>query len=243
MAKYLAGEVVYINATGSVTVVEDSKGRTVKIRHNDHVAHVQTVFVDNLEIGNIKNPYAVTVYGKGYPGVSTEPSPTGKLAGKYYRVWYGMLKRCYSKPSPLTVWDEWLDYKVFLKWYMAELKLLEVDKVVMADYLNDNGCFIPKSRTEPHVVRFMTQYATHVAQNPELIKSIKSDGAELGYSPCCIESFVRDMLEVRIPYRQERKLNGSGFIPCSTCDSRLTEEELIKTINTNRNPEFKTFKI
>ena len=243
MAKYFAGQVVDINAKGSVTVLENSKGRKVKIRHNDHVGHTHTVFVDNLEIGNVKNPYAITVYGKGYPGVSTEPMPTGKLAGKYYRVWYGMLKRCYSENTPLTVWEEWLDYKVFLKWYMAELKLLGVEKVVMADYLNGDGCFMPKSRAEPHVVKFMNQYAFHVIQNPKLIEGIKSDGIELGYSHCCIKSFIKDILEVRILYRQERKLNGSGFIPCSTCDSRLTEEELIETINAKRDPKHSPFTI
>lgn len=243
MAKYFAGQVVDINANGSVTVLENSKSRKVKIRHNDHVGHTHTVFVDNLEIGNVKNPYAITVYGKGYPGVSTEPMPTGKLAGKYYRVWYGMLKRCYSENTPLTVWEEWLDYKVFLKWYMAELKLLGVEKVVMADYLNGDGCFMPKSRAEPHVVRFMNQYAYHVTQNPKLIEGIKSDGIELGYSLCCIESFIKDIVEVRILYRQERKLNGSGFIPCSTCDSRLTEEELIETINAKRDPKHSPFTI
>lgn len=243
MAKYFAGQVVDINANGSVTVLENSKRRQVKIRHNDHVGHTHTVFVDNLEIGNVKNPYAITVYGKGYPGVSTEPMPTGKLAGKYYRVWYGMLKRCYSEKTVLTVWEEWLDYKVFLKWYMAELERLGVEKVVMADYLQDNGCFMPRSRVEPQVERFMTQYASHLTQNPKLIEDIKSDGIEFGYSLCCIESFIKDILEVRIPYRQDRKLNGSGFIPCSTCDSRLTEDELIESINANRNPDFKTFEI
>lgn len=38
-----------------------------------------------------------------------------------------------------------------------------------------------------------------------------------------------------------RKLSGSGFVPCSACDEKYSEEELINVINNNRSKTLPSF--
>lgn len=55
-------------------------------------------------------------------------------------------------------------------------------------------------------------------------------GKYYGFPQCCISEFHTDIHQLEgVP----RKLNGSGYIPCSACNEK-TEEELIATINSNR---------
>lgn len=63
-------------------------------------------------------------------------------------------------------------------------------------------------------------------------------GKMFGYPKCCIESFIelRHLKSGRI-----RKLNGTGFIPCATCNELKTEEQMIEQINKDRNPELEPF--
>ena len=42
--------------------------------------------------------------------------------------------------------------------------------------------------------------------------------------------------------RPERKLQGTGFIPCESCNTKYTEEELISKINENRSKILESFK-
>lgn len=60
-------------------------------------------------------------------------------------------------------------------------------------------------------------------------------GHMLGYPNCCTRSFIDDCDDARrIFTRGERLLDGTGFIPCSTCSVRYTEDELIAVINSQR---------
>lgn len=54
-------------------------------------------------------------------------------------------------------------------------------------------------------------------------------GIYFGYPPCCIEEFC-NMGHLDAP---KRKFNGTGFVPCKSCNE-LDEEELITDINLNR---------
>lgn len=244
MPRFKIGETIVINAGGTVTVLTNTVNRRIKIRYEDHIKHEQWVSIENLDIGNIKNPYAVTIFGKGYPGYSADMAKhTPEVSRIYHRVWYNMLRRCYSKKTTQTVWEEWLDYKVFQKWYINELKVTGLDRLKMDNYQNESGCFMPKSRVEQHVEHFYLSYASIVKKDLSFIMDTEQHGVDLGYPKCCITSFVKDIVEARIAYRPDRKLNGTGFIPCSTCDTRLTEEELISTINESRDSSYLPFKI
>ena len=69
-------------------------------------------------------------------------------------------------------------------------------------------------------------------------------GSQLGYQSCCIEDFLE-----RVTYTADRsyrtacyrKLSGSGFVPCSACDKKYSEEELINVINNNRSKTLPSF--
>ena len=69
-------------------------------------------------------------------------------------------------------------------------------------------------------------------------------GSQLGYPSCCIEDFLE-----RVTYTADRsyrlaccrKLSGSGFVPCISCDEKYSEEELINIINNNRSKTLPPF--
>lgn len=59
-------------------------------------------------------------------------------------------------------------------------------------------------------------------------------GLHLGYPECCVESFIDDVVSGGFLTRGERKLSGTGFVPCAKCDECMTEEQLKNKINENR---------
>tara|TARA_R110000868_G_C10973188_1_gene771502 strand:- start:43887 stop:44186 length:300 start_codon:yes stop_codon:yes gene_type:complete len=65
-------------------------------------------------------------------------------------------------------------------------------------------------------------------------------GYQFGYPKCCVSHFLKRVQKSDVILRQEfmyetpKKLSGTGYIPCPHCNETKTEEELIKTINTNR---------
>lgn len=54
-------------------------------------------------------------------------------------------------------------------------------------------------------------------------------GRYYGFPECCIESFLT-LSHVSGP---DRKLDGTGYVPCLKCNEK-SEEELIQIINSNR---------
>lgn len=71
----------------------------------------------------------------------------------------------------------------------------------------------------------------------ERLESVRSNGELYGYPTCCVKSFISDMVDfsrLTDPSRLERKLIGTGYIPCSECDNNYSEEELIAIINESR---------
>ena len=66
-------------------------------------------------------------------------------------------------------------------------------------------------------------------------------GYVFGYPLCCIEEFIDHVKNNSYMSRPLRKLNGTGYIPCSSCDSKYTEEQLISNINKNRSSKLKNF--
>ena len=70
----------------------------------------------------------------------------------------------------------------------------------------------------------------------------KEFGLYYGYPVCCTESFLKDVTTRYFLKRPERKLQGTGFIPCESCNTKYTEEELISKINENRSKILELFK-
>lgn len=63
-------------------------------------------------------------------------------------------------------------------------------------------------------------------------------GKAFGYPSCCIAAF--SMMD-HIKDAHPRKLNGTGFIPCASCNTTKSTEELIKEINAKRSPAYPPF--
>lgn len=66
-----------------------------------------------------------------------------------------------------------------------------------------------------------------------MIREDYSTGFYYGFPVCCVNEFVRFMVGHAVLLRTERKLSGTGYIPCVKCNAK-TEQELIDTINANR---------
>lgn len=60
-------------------------------------------------------------------------------------------------------------------------------------------------------------------------------GEYFGYPKCCISEFVREVNTIFFDNgRLNRKLSGTGFIPCKKCNETKMEADLIQEINRNR---------
>ena len=72
----------------------------------------------------------------------------------------------------------------------------------------------------------------------DVIKNWVTKGIDFGYPLCCIESFC---LLSHMNDAEERKLSGTGYVPCKKCSETKQEHELIMAIAVNRNPNLKPF--
>ena len=82
--------------------------------------------IRTLKMGAIKNPFDITVFGKGYLG---DGKYSGWINGKHteeYEIWKGIIKRCYCEKQSNVfnsyyniseVCDEWLNFQNFAHWY------------------------------------------------------------------------------------------------------------------------------
>lgn len=66
-------------------------------------------------------------------------------------------------------------------------------------------------------------------------------GSMYGYPKCCITEFIVATQSGYYLFRGERKLNGSGYIPCLHCNARYTSQELIDNINARRDKSIQSF--
>lgn len=79
-------------------------------------------------------------------------------------------------------------------------------------------------------------------ENDHLLERL--DGKKYGYPKCCVESFcqdLNDMDRIMSPERGERKLTGTGYIPCVECNEKYSVEQLINNINLNRSAHIEPF--
>ena len=66
-------------------------------------------------------------------------------------------------------------------------------------------------------------------------------GKTLGYPSCCVNEFIeRHNQKINAPYR---KLYGTGYVPCKSCDLNYSEDELIANINKSRSKDLPPFSL
>ena len=137
-------------------VVEYNRRSDILVKCGNYYTKVQGT---SLLLGNVKNPYHRSVYGVGFLGVGDfKPSSKGRHF-KSYRLWKGMLERCYSGNyetyKDCEVCEKWHCYQQFCKdlplieGFSDDLKGLELDKDLKSKgnkkYSLETCCFITKS--------------------------------------------------------------------------------------------------
>ncbi len=115
---------VFTTLSGDIaSVVEYKNNRQVFIKFEDGT--IVEVISSNLRTGEFRNRNKPSVYGVGILGYGRTPYQKGNKHSTEYKLWFGMIDRCYSPRQKLenptykgcTVCDEWLNFQQFCKWY------------------------------------------------------------------------------------------------------------------------------
>lgn len=141
----------------------------------------------NIKNGQIKNPYHLSVYNKGYYGVGKYTARINNVKTPEYIKWFSMFVRCYDEkylekePAYIgcEVGKEFLCFQNFANWYNAKIYdceyPLELDKDLLYRgnkiYKPSTCCFIPKEinttinskRDDLHTMKYLyNKYSKHV---------------------------------------------------------------------------------
>ena len=89
-----------------------------------HKTKIHTTY-QHFEKGDVKNPYYPSVYGVGYIGEGKYKITINNKKTDAYKVWYGMLQRCYDpymlnkRPTYIDCYicEEWHNFQNFAKWF------------------------------------------------------------------------------------------------------------------------------
>lgn len=136
----LAGSVFKIanNGIAKIIAYHSYSNVLVELSHG----HKRTVQMGDLRRGNVKDYMTPTIYGVGFIGNGPRAVSINKVHTKCYKVWTGIIQRCYSerlhKVRPTykdcTVCDEWLNYQVFAEWFeLNYIKGFDLDKDIKID--------------------------------------------------------------------------------------------------------------
>lgn len=105
-------------------IVEDN-GSTITVEFQDSKRFRSTTIYSNFKMGQIKNPYDVTVFNIGYLGVGKYSArENNKKMTNEYTYWTDILSRCYHNPQKYPAYfgickvcDEWHNFQNYAKWY------------------------------------------------------------------------------------------------------------------------------
>lgn len=117
----------YIHKTnnfGFVEVIEYVKSTDITVRFVD-TGYITKCQSSHLRRGFVKDKMVRNVYGVGFLGDGIHKAWDGKKDTRKYKVWSGMIQRCYSNDFQdkrksyigCTVCDEWHNFQSFGDWY------------------------------------------------------------------------------------------------------------------------------
>ena len=111
---------------------------------------------NDFKKGEIKNPFFPSFYGVGFIGKGRfkTKDENGKHT-KCYKVWEGMLRRCYSSKCQekhptykgCTVDKQWWNFQVFAEWYYSHFYEIENEKMALDKAILCKGNKIYSSNT------------------------------------------------------------------------------------------------
>lgn len=182
LADLKIGDIFNINEGGDVTVVEIINYRNIVIKHNDQFGHVDTVKLQRLNKGEIKNPYRVSVCNIGYIGVGNYVSWLNRGMTREYEAWKAMLYRCYDNSTQtrqptykgVRVCVEWHNFQNFARWYCNHPdygKGYQLDKDILYPgnklYSPETCCLVP--------MEINSLFITKSSDTPEDLRGVRVD--------------------------------------------------------------------
>lgn len=154
---YEVGTIHKSNNFGEFEIIEYNNAYNVKIRFFN-TGYECTVRTSQIQTGQVRDPYAPTVYGVGITGSKYPTSVKGKDL-KEYKLWNGMLERSYSpryhgiNPSyeECSVSENFKSYEYFYEWCQEQKGFgndgwqLDKDLLVKGNkvYSEDTCVFLP----------------------------------------------------------------------------------------------------
>lgn len=149
----------FLNDGGSCKIISVVGNGKVEIEFTGYEGQSIYVYKDNLIKGKVKNPFKPSLCGIGVIGKGKYDSKTTINGVNIYRIWVGMVKRCYcaitlkNSPSYLgcSVDESFLSFQVFAEWCLSQNFLkkgfqLDKDLLVRGNrvYSAETCCFLPK---------------------------------------------------------------------------------------------------
>lgn len=121
------GEIRNNNNGTRMEIIEVRKRSDIDVQFlDDHKYIKEHVQYRNFSLGQVKNPYDITVYTAGYLGVGEHKVSIHQVITDIYKAWSSMLRRCYSENSSymnksyfnkVEVCEEWHNFQNFGDWY------------------------------------------------------------------------------------------------------------------------------
>ena len=120
--KDCVGKICKSKSSGDFKIVKYNNAKDVEVQFLK-TRFEMTVELGSIRKGEVKDPYAPSVYGVGITGTKYQPTING-VNTKEYELWREMLKRCYSdtyqKKHPTYIGCEvsnnFLYYEYFYEW-------------------------------------------------------------------------------------------------------------------------------
>ena len=139
------GEIRKNNQGTPMEIVGYRKKSDIDVKFLDKFGYIKehTLYI-NFKSGSIRNPYDITVCGRGYLGVGY-PTWENNKPTISYQTWQAMLRRCYDpnftdiQPSyngKCEVCEEWYNFQTFAEWfydnfYQVGTERMHVDKDIL----------------------------------------------------------------------------------------------------------------
>ena len=155
--KDCVGKVCKSKSSGDFKIVKYNNARGVEVQFLK-TRFEMTVELGSIRKGEVKDPYAPSVYGVGITGTKYLTTING-VNTKEYKLWTGMLERCYNdaykKQRPTyegcEVSDNFKSYEYFYEWCHSQIGFgnegwhLDKDLLTKGNkvYSEDSCIFIP----------------------------------------------------------------------------------------------------
>ncbi len=127
MSELTVGHKGFSNEGCAFNVLEVNGFDDVIIEFNDMYRHKARATKQNVEKGQVKNPYHPSLCGTGFFGVGRYVASEQKVHTLEYKAWREMIRRCYddgvhekrNSYIDCTVYPDWHNFQVFAEWYTS----------------------------------------------------------------------------------------------------------------------------